>query len=270
VPRPLALALTLPLLLAAAAPAHAEPWHHGDAGSRRVAHLVALAAGGALYAVSETVAKPSLAPDLCRWCAVNGLDDRVRTSLRWGDPASASTLSNVTGFVAAPVLTLGLTSLAAAGGAPDDRAGRILDDVIPVLETAVYSELVVQLVKFTAGRQRPYAHFAPADAVTGQDDNLSFFSGHATLTFGLAVSAGLAAHRRDSALEPVIWATGLPLAAATAYLRIAADKHYLTDVTAGAAWGTAAAFLIPRLTHALPADVSLVPQPSGLAVAGRF
>lgn len=257
--------------LAAARPARAEPWHRGPAGKRRVTHLVFAAAGGALYAVSETVAKPALAPDRCRWCSVDVLDERVRSSLVWGDPRRAAAISNLTGFVAAPALLLGLTALAASSAAGDaEGAGRIIDDEIPLLETVVYGELVVQAVKFTFGRQRPEVHFGDPNAATGQDDNVSWFSAHATLTFGLAVSAGVVAHRRGSALEPVIWATGITVAAATSYLRIAGDKHYLTDVVAGAAWGTATGLLIPRLSHSLPHDLTLVPEASGVAVVGTF
>lgn len=258
--------------LAAAGPARAEPWYRGAAGKRRVTHLVFAAAGGALYGVSETVAKPALAPDRCRWCSVDALDDRVRSSLVWGNPRRAASISNATGFVAAPVVLLGLTAVAASGAAgAGERTGRIIDDAIPILETAAYSALVAQAVKFTFGRQRPEVHFrAPGTVPPTPEDNLSWFSGHATLTFGLAVSAGVVAHRRGSALEPVIWATGLTLATATSYLRVAGDKHYLTDVLAGAAWGTTAGVLIPRLTHALPDHVTVVPEGSGVAVIGTF
>jgi membrane-associated phospholipid phosphatase len=258
--------------LAAARPAHTEPWHHGAAGKRRITHLVLVTAGGALYVISETLAKPALAPDHCRWCNVDALDDHVRSSLMWSNPARAASISNLTGFVATPVLMFGLTALAASGAAEDgERAGRIIDDAIPILETLVYSGLVVQAVKFSFGRQRPLVHYhTNVDFVPGQDDNLSWFSGHSTLTFGLAVSAGVVAHRRGSALEPVIWATGLTLAATTAYLRVAGDKHYLTDVLTGAAFGTISGIFVPRLTHALPDNISVVPQGSGVAVLGTF
>jgi len=258
--------------VAAASPARAESWHRGEAGARRLTHLVFSAAGGALYAISETVAKPALAPDHCRWCSVDSLDSSVHSALLWANPARAATLSNLTGFVASPVVMIGLTGLSAAGAAGEGEAtGRIIDDTLPIVETVVYSELVVQAVKFSFGRQRPLVHFPlQPDRVPTQDDNVSWFSGHATLTFGLAVSAGVVAHRRGSALEPVIWATGLVFAATTSYLRMAGDKHYLTDVLAGAAWGTASGLLIPRLTHSLPDNLSVVPQRSGLALAGRF
>jgi hypothetical protein len=266
--------LSLVTGLSTSHPARAEPWYRGEAGRRRLTHLAFAAGAGTLYTISETVAKPPLAPDHCRWCNVDALDDKVRGSVVWSDPKRAATISNVTGFVVSPVVLLGLSALAAAstpGAGPDDTASRIVDDAIPILETAAYSELGLQIVKFAAGRQRPYAHYNTDLAFEPtQDDNLSWFSAHATLTFGLTISAGIVAHRRGSALEPVIWVTGLGLATTTSYLRIAGDKHYLTDVLAGAAWGTAAALLIPRITGSLPDKLHVVPSGNGVAVAGTF
>jgi hypothetical protein len=62
----------------------------------------------------------------------------------------------------------------------------------------------------------------------------------------------------------------MTLATATAYLRIAADKHYLSDVVAGAALGAIGGMLIPVATGSLPRGVDVVPTGNGVAVAGRF
>jgi membrane-associated phospholipid phosphatase len=132
------------------------------------------------------------------------------------------------------------------------------------------TQLVTQLVKITAGRQRPYAHYRTAPAPLSQEDNLSFISGHSSLTFSIAVGAGVIAQRRGYRLAPVIWATGLTVAATTAYLRMAADRHYFTDVLAGGAVGALGGALIPRLTRSLPGRTAVVPQPGGLALVGRF
>jgi membrane-associated phospholipid phosphatase len=68
----------------------------------------------------------------------------------------------------------------------------------------------------------------------------------------------------------VIWAAGLALAATTAYLRMAADRHYLTDVLTGSAVGALGAALIPRLTGSFPPRATILPQPGGLALVGQF
>src|SRR5207245_7804996 len=107
-------------------------------------------------------------------------------------------------------------------------------DAMIVVETVALEGAVNQLMKFSVARERPFVHVllpGQKDLVPGADDNnLSFFSGHTGLAFALAVSAGVIAHQRGYAIEPLIWAVGLPLAASVGYLRMAADKHYATDV----------------------------------------
>ena len=46
-----------------------------------------------------------------------------------------------------------------------------------------------------------------------------------------------------------MWAAGLTLATTGAYLRIAADRHYATDVLAGAIVGSAVGFGVPYFAH---------------------
>jgi membrane-associated phospholipid phosphatase len=48
---------------------------------------------------------------------------------------------------------------------------------------------------------------------------------------------------------PVIYVAGGLIGAATAYLRIAADQHYLTDVVTGAVLGSAVGAGVPYLFH---------------------
>jgi len=253
------IALALIARVAAADPPRAR---------HRVAREISLAVALGLYITSETVAKDTLAPERCRWCAVNGLDDAVHGSLTWGNAGRAGTLSNLAGFAVAPLGTAGVLALAShARGAPWIDYG---DDLLTVAEAAIYGEIVIQALKFSVGRQRPDAHFGPASRTPSNDDNVSFPSAHSALTFALATAAGEIAHRRHDALEPVIWATGMTLAGTTAYLRIAAEKHYLTDVVAGGAIGVAAGLVIPRLVGGLPGDVQVVPTGNGVALAGAF
>ncbi len=128
------------------------------------------------------------------------------------------------------------------------------------------------MTKLAGARQRPFVHFAPPGTlVPSEEDNVSFFSGHTSLTFSLAVSAGTIADDRHYALAPVIWATGLALAGTTGYLRIAADKHYTTDVLTGAAVGTIVGYAWPRLVHPhIHRAAEVVPTGNGVAVIGSF
>jgi membrane-associated phospholipid phosphatase len=96
---------------------------------------------------------------------------------------------------------------------------------------------------------------------------MSFFSGHAALTFSLVTSAGVLAHQRQWRTEPYLWGIGLPLAAATSYLRMAGDMHYLSDVVVGALVGAGVGLTVPRF---FPNELAVVPTSNGATVAGSF
>jgi membrane-associated phospholipid phosphatase len=207
--------------------------------------------GGLAWILSESVFKRSLAPESCRWCdgdSLNAVDRGVRDALRWDDIHGAQTLSNVSGFVVAPVAGLGLLALA---GWQDDRArGEILDDELVVMESVVGAALLDQGVKFLAGRERPFVRALPAgEKGDDADNNVSFYSGHTSLTFSIAVASGTVASLRGYRAAPWIWASGLTLATATGYLRIAGDKHYFTDVLTGAVVGSFVGFAVPYWLH---------------------
>jgi membrane-associated phospholipid phosphatase len=224
------------VLCARVAAADPEHWYDGEAGRRRLTHLGLVVGGGALYLSSELIFKDWLAPDTCRICAPPALDREVRDALVWRDSMTAVRLGDVTGYVVAPAFALGITLLASSGVA------QRIDDVIPILEAGVASGLVNQVAKFASGRQRPSVRFGdprPPDV----EDNLSFYSGHVTLAFAVATSAGIVAQRRGYRTAPWVWTIGYALAATTGYLRIAGDRHYLTDVVVGALTGTAIGFL---------------------------
>jgi len=102
-----------------------------------------------------------------------------------------------------------------------------------------------------------------------EENNMSFVSGHSATSFAMAVSSGMIASMRKRRLAPVIWATGLTLAAATSYLRIASDEHYMTDVLAGSVLGAAVGLAIPLLHRPRgerAPSVVIGPAPGGAAV----
>src|SRR5437870_2234290 len=87
------------------------------------------------------------------------------------------------------------------------------------------------------------------DRRASADDDASFYSGHTSAAFAVATSFATCASMRGDGEAWVAWAAGLPLAALTGYLRIAADRHYLSDVLVGAGAGTLFGTLVPRLLH---------------------
>ncbi len=218
-----------------------------------------IALGATALVVASNVLKDWLAPRTCRLCdrnadgsdALNALDASVRRSLRWNDMSAANSASNVTGFAIAPAASLGVCEAAAA---VDNRSREGPANALVVFEAAALAATLDQAVKFLVARQRPFAHFRdPAAGAPGgtaaADESLSFYSGHTSLDFSLAVASGTIASMRGYRLAPAVWVAALPIAAFTGYLRIAADKHYFTDVLAGAAIGSAIGFLVPFVFH---------------------
>jgi membrane-associated phospholipid phosphatase len=205
------------------------------------------ALGGAFWITSELL-KPKLAPEACRWCDDNALDRGAREALRWSNTSAAAHTSDALGFGLVPAFAFGGVVGAAA---LDDSLGGSWKDAAIVLESAVVAADLTQLIKFSLGRERPFVHALGAAEKSDErhpaDNNLSFFSGHSSFTFSLATSAAMVATLRGYRIAPILWSVGPALAAFTGYLRIAADKHYLSDVLVGAAVGTATGVLIPWL-----------------------
>jgi membrane-associated phospholipid phosphatase len=98
------------------------------------------------------------------------------------------------------------------------------------------------LLKYSAGRARPYAEdgkrrFTPFRFKSART---SFPSGHTTSAFAVA---SVFSRRCES---PAVGITAYALAAGTALQRVYADKHWASDVFAGAALGTAVGRWIAR------------------------
>jgi len=251
-------ARALLLLVALYGTADADtPPRHGTA------RWLAVGVADLAYVLFNGVLEGPTAPDRCRWCAPPDFDADLRHRLVWTARARAGTLSDLTAYPA-PTLAAGVLLAVGARDAPC-LGRRLSEDALPIAEAYVYTQLVTVLVKVGVGRERPDVHF---DGGTGSsEDNLSFVSGHTAAAFSIAVAAGSVAHRRHYRTEWAIWASTLTFAAATAYLRIAADRHYFSDVAAGAAIGAAGGYVLPRL---LEGRVIVAPSPSGIAVAGAF
>lgn len=224
---------------------------------------------GAGYLVVQLGFAGQLAADVCRWCEPPSFDASTRNALKWRDTQRADVLSSITGYGLAPAVLLGLTAF---GRGTQSGWRRRFDDLIPVVESAIVVSLLHHATKFAVGRQRPYAHFGAFATTPTQEDNVSFFSGHTSLAFGLAVSAGRVATLRRNPVAPAIWTVGLALAATTGYLRIGADRHYFSDVLVGAALGTAAGYLWPTyVTKYLQREsLTVLPTSSGVALLGSF
>ncbi len=194
--------------------------------------------------IITAAAKSKLLPTYCRWCDVNSFDNWGHDNIKWGNTNAANKAVYVTGYALAPMAAFGLDALAAGH---DGALSNFLPDALIIAEAVSLSAFTTELVKIAAGRQRPYAHFGGGS--TSPSDNNSFYSGHTSLAFSLAAASGTVATMRGYRLAPLVWGTGMAIAATTGYLSIAADRHYLTDVIAGAVLGSAFGVGIPYLFH---------------------
>ena len=227
--------------------------------------------------VGSELLKSHLAPSTCRWCDPPGFDSSVRDALRWSDTERANVISYVVPLGVEPLVVFGLDALAARDAKAPPRTAWV--DVLLISEATAVAMAMNQAVKFIVGRERPFVHALPEAekplTAHPSDNNVSFYSGHSTFAFAMAVSGGTVASMRRYRLAPWIWASGLALAAASGYLRIAADRHYFSDVMTGAVIGSATGFAMPYLFHNPARRVMVAPAPldhggAGLAVRGHF
>lgn len=237
---------------------------------------------GAAWVASEVFFKHALAPDVCRWCdvdaagndALNPIDAWAR-GIRWENELLADSLSNLDGFVALPI-ALGVAHAYAASSA--GATNKLPEDGLIVVEAVAACAVLNQATKFLVGRERPFVHALPEadkpNTLKPDDNNMSFFSGHASFAFSLAVAAGTVAELRGYPNRALIWAVGLPLATAVPVLRMMADRHYLSDVLVGIAIGSAFGAGVPLLFHSrttsTPLPVTLAVTPSSVSLSARF
>jgi membrane-associated phospholipid phosphatase len=125
-------------------------------------------------------------------------------------------------------------------------------------QSFLLTALVTSVVKNTVGRQRPYASNCAEEGedrpdCQTPDRNRSFLSGHTSLAF---TGAGLTcAHHGNLKLYgsrtggQVACLSSLAAASTVGVLRCVADKHYTTDVLAGAALGLISGYLLPTWLH---------------------
>jgi membrane-associated phospholipid phosphatase len=258
------------LLLTVLAPsaAHAEDSTAHELHYNLGYNVAAIVGSAGLVMASEYFA--IIKPQRCRWCdrngdddALNGVDRWARRTMRWQDPRGAQFASGVTAFLLEPAATT-LEMIAASTADEATRAFPV--DFLIITEAVAVSTLVNQATKIVFARERPFVHGLPPDerlkTALPSDNNVSFYSGHTALSFTLASAAGTVAALRGYRLMPLVWSTLMPLAAVTGYLRIAADRHYFTDVVTGAVIGSAIGVLLPVLFHGRDGDL-FVPNGTG-------
>ena len=193
--------------------------------------------------------------------APNSFDQFFRNKLRWNldkiDNAKAGS----------DILLYGLF----LGGIPfmpiisdEDYKTMVLVNV----EIMAINGLVTDIVKHTVNRKRPSSYYQTRDE--GKDTFKSFFSGHTSQAFSIGTSTAIMLSRSHPDKKILIWGSAISLAATTGYFRIAADKHYMTDVLTGAVVGSIIGFWVQKKHAKTYFSVGVDPASTHYQVAWYF
>ena len=200
------------------------------------------------------------------------------------DAATGWILSRRTADLAADVWTFGLVPVAAFAGAwmttgPYATDGAGFRAMAIVGQSALVSAALVQGLKFAVARKRPFVRYGHGETggsydVANADNRSGLPSGHTALAASLGFALATTATIEESPAAPWLWAGAGLSTLGTAALRMIAEKHYFTDVVAGAAVGAACGVVL-QLLHRRggvlsSGAVSVATQGPGFTVSGRF
>jgi len=195
---------------------------------------VLLAAGAAAAYLTPHVFALNEHPPSCAPCdpqSVPGFDRwAIATPRNLPDVASS-------GLVAA---LAGLEALDLGRAGPDHYA-----EVAYVADASAWALGSAEIIKALVARKRPVLYTADAPGAAGSlESQRSFPSGHAAVAFALATSLFLVP--RAGAAPLPAWHKWAALATAVSIgaLRVAAAKHFPSDVVAGAALGVVSAVTV--------------------------
>jgi hypothetical protein len=225
-------------ILTLGAPCHAEP---RDLSEKQPAVFYVSHGGVAASAIAGSALlygyAPAHTPRTGSWFS---FEDSVERNF------SPTAISLSDGLLVASVLV----PVAAQAGSSGTQFGNTM---LVYGESLSLSLWLNSAVKYAVLRARPYTH-NPNPVVKKlmerhrRDENLSFYSGHASTAFTALVSGGLvfsATHEADGGERRAFWAVQAALAGATSHLRVRAGKHYYSDVLVGAVVGSGLGVLVP-------------------------
>jgi membrane-associated phospholipid phosphatase len=225
-------------------------------------------------------------PTVPRWSEHNGFDDWVRGGLRIhgeGGRTAAATTSDALVYTLAAFPFLNATLVAGIEHERWDVAWRLLALDAETLLTVTFVALSIQHLTV---RERPYVENCATNPTltecNGGGKYLSFPSAHTTIVFA-AVALECFHHGYLDTSHTGWGAAACPVtvvaASITGVLRIAADRHWATDVITGAVLGGTLGYAIPALHvkfagGSTQAGAVLTPAVSpgllGVTLAGRF
>jgi PAP2 superfamily len=228
------------------------------------AGLVIGGLGAGLIVVEFAVKQPATP----RWNDSILFDDDARSALRAGSPGGRSRAATASDFLYAglPFYAIGVES-GLVTWLGRDRGDVALQLALINGEALIINGLVTRIAEKTIGRLRPDG-----------TDTSAFPSGHTSTAF--TVAAGLCVqHSRleiyGGVADKLVCPAALTAATATGLLRIVADRHWATDVLAGAALGSLVGATVSWAHirdggQAPTASLSVGGDGRSLVYAGRF
>lgn len=219
-------------------------WAYEDAG----ALVLEANPRAVLYALGSAAVLTSLSP----------IDPPLLEQVQEGYSGGLATYLDATNEMGGPRATAPVTALFVASLVTDNA--RFQDAAFTSLQALAYSAAITNGFKFLLGRYRPEAD-AGAYRFVPFSGNRSLPSGHTSAAFAIVTPWVL--------YYPNVATYGLfALSAGTAVARIALDKHWPTDVLAGAAIGfLTARWLTRRHQGAEVGRLSLTPSAGPDAVS---
>lgn len=184
------------------------------------------------------------------WGNRRPLDERIEENInRHG--FSRHFLKDLTHVGDAPVL-IG-TSLAGYGLGYWQDMPRVKTASLHTFESLIDAGIVVEIAKVLAGRHRPInkplsSKFNGPVGYFKTSDNDSFPSGHAAMTFAAAT---VISHESENTW---VGLGAYGLAGTISYSRIYVEKHYASDLVAGAVLGYSIGVLVEKHRHAKDDD----------------
>jgi len=160
---------------------------------------------------------------------------------------------SATGDVASDVVLAGVAGFTAFAGLHGLPAQQWRGNFAVLANTASWTAASTEWLKVLVRRKRPVLY--TTDAITAASDpenQQSLPSLHASLAFGAAMSYLVIArrqhlpHRTRNTILLYVGAVGV------AALRVAAGKHFPTDVLTGAALGTGIGWVVPTIHPTQP------------------
>jgi membrane-associated phospholipid phosphatase len=243
-----------------------------------------IVAAGAFGAALLTVQLAVPAPTVSKWTEQNGFDNGIRSALRVSSEGGRQAMGYTSDalvylLIAAPFLNA--TLVAGVEHERWDVGWRLI--VLDAQAILLATTITISIQKAVA-RERPFVQECRTnpslkDCSSG-GQNQSFPSGHTTAAFA-AVALECFHHGYLDTSHTGWGAAVCPLTVAaavgTGILRIAADKHWATDIIVGATIGGLVGYAVPAL-HLLGQEKKdgpvLTPTISGttvgLTLAGRF